>query len=271
MEKKQIAIAFGSDLHLRGSSAERRRKALNFPKEADVIVLAGDIAEGMQAPLVALELADAYPCAHVVWIAGNHENYYANIDQQIERFRQFCDGHERMHFLENDCVEIFGIKFIGCTLWSDFSILGEPESSMALASQRINDFVCIESAGGFTFTPKDCAARFLESFTFLDEELAISDPRKTVVVSHFPPGLETRNPNFEVDGLTAYFQANVGLLLDLYQPTLWIYGHNHYSQEQKIGNTRVVSHQLGYQAEDGRIPAYEPSKLVFVETEDDGI
>jgi predicted phosphodiesterase len=269
MNKPFLAVAFGSDLHLRGSNSERHRKALDFPETADVIILAGDISDGLRAALVPFELADRYPSAHIIWIAGNHEFYNMNIDLQIERFRIACEGHDRVHFLENDSVEISGVKFIGCTLWTDFAILGEPDVGMELAARSINDFVCIQTRGDVAFTPRDAAHRFITSFAYLDEQLAISDPARTVVVTHFPPGLETRNPNFPVDGLTSYFQANVDLLLEDYEPAVWIFGHNHHSSDMQIGGTRVVSSQLGYQSEEGRIPEYQPSKLIYIGAEDD--
>ena len=36
-----------------------------------------------------------------------------------------------------------------------------------------------------------------------------------------------------------------------YEPTLWIYGHTHECDMQQIGNTRIVSNQLGYPMKQG--------------------
>jgi Icc-related predicted phosphoesterase len=92
--------------------------------------------------------------------------------------------------------------------------------------------------------------------------MAERDPSKVVVVTHFSPGLETRNTNFSTDLLTAYFQANVsGLILDT-KPALWVYGHNHFGNDLHIGNTRVVSNQLGYPQEGGRIPPFDAGRLI---------
>lgn len=267
MKKSSISIALASDLHLTPFRSDRRNNALNFPPDVDIIVLAGDIAVGVQSIREAIELADRYPSSHVILVAGNHEFYYRNIDSQIEGYRESCAQHDRVHFLENHSIELLGVKFIGCTLWTDFSILGEPELAMDHAKRMISDFICIQGNAGDYITPQFVFRKFEESYQFLDETLANCNPEKTVVISHFPPGLETRNKNFSLDPLTAYFQANVSYLLDFYQPALWLYGHNHFSNDLKIGRTRLVSNQLGYPAEEGHIPPYDPLKLITLDIE----
>lgn len=266
MKTSYISIAFSSDLHLAPFNTSRRDHALNFPQDADVIILAGDIAVGEQASVEAFKLAETYPNSHIVRITGNHEFYYSGIEQKIEQYRKACADHDRVHFLENACVELFGVRFIGCTLWTDFTILGEPELAMQEAEAAIADFRFIESRGGASIKPKDIARKFEESYRFLDDQLAAGNPDRTVVITHFPPGMRTRNPNFEVDPITAYFQANVDYLIENYQPKIWVYGHNHYSADQTVGRTRIVSNQLGYPSEFGRIPAYDPQKLIILET-----
>lgn len=267
MKISEIAIAVASDLHLAPFKTDRRIRALNFPPEVDVVILAGDIAVGMQSVNEAIELAERYPASDVILIAGNHEFYNHDIDRQIEGYRESCADHDRVHFLENESVELFGLTFLGCTLWSDFSILGEPELAMNQAKRLINDFRYIETGAGKLITPEYIAAKFQESYQFLDETLSNCDSDKTVVITHFPPGLETRNPNFSLDPLTSYFQANVDYLLESYQPALWVYGHNHYSNDLKIGRTHLVSNQMGYASEEGRIPPYDPLKLITLDIE----
>ncbi|MDO8272040.1 MAG: metallophosphoesterase [Gammaproteobacteria bacterium] len=266
MKNPKISIAYASDLHLPPTRTQRRIRALNFPPESDVIVLAGDIAVGMQAADVAFDLAEWYPETHIVWIAGNHEFYGNSIDDQIDLYRKICTHQDRIHFLENDSVELFGIKFLGCTLWTDFSILGDSELAMEQAEQLISDFRFIRTRAGSPISPKFVSNKFQESHRFLDEQLAACDPQRTIVVTHFPPGMATANPNFMVSPLTAYFNANAEFLINSYQPALWIYGHNHFSNDLEFGRTRIVSNQLGYPSEDGRIPRYDPSRLIVLDT-----
>lgn len=265
MSNRKLTIAFGSDLHLSSRNEERCSRALAFPEGVDVIVLAGDIAESMYASFYTFELADQYPNAHIVWVAGNHEHYNSNIDEQIQRYREVCSDHSRVHFLENDSIEISGVTFLGCTLWTDFSILGEKKLAMEIAADGVRDFECIEVRAGDRFTPRDAADRFNESCGYLKQQLANCNPATTVVVTHFPPGYATRNLLFPADAITGYFQANIDHLIDQYQPALWVYGHNHYGNDLYRGRTRVVSNQLGYPSEEGYIPIYDASRIIVLD------
>lgn len=259
-----MKICLASDLHLEFPNADRQM--LDFPEDADVIVLAGDIHVGDGSAREALALAARYPRAEIVWIAGNHEFYRRNIDDQLKTYRDISAAHPRVHFLENESVEIQGVTFLGCVLWTDFSLLGDSERSSALADRQINDFYLIKTARKREFTAQDAALRFKASRSFLDKALSMGDPDKTVVVTHFSPGLETVSQNFDISDITPYFQANVIDLIDRYQPSHWIFGHNHYSNDLRRGRTRLISNQGGYPAELGMIPAYDPTRVVAIDS-----
>jgi Icc-related predicted phosphoesterase len=253
-------IFAASDLH----QEFHRKSGVTLPEDADVIVLAGDIDVGNRTADIAVELSERYPAADIVWVAGNHEFYYGKINEQIERYREVCAGHHRVHYLENDSVDLNGIRFLGCTLWTDFSLFGEADKSMEIAGRSISDFAVIETTHGKRFTPADAASRFKASCNYLEKELASGAPEKTVVITHFSPGFATRNQTFEADPITAYFQSNVNDIIDRHQPALWIYGHNHYSNDLYRGATRLVSNQLGYPGEAGHIPEYSASKVIVL-------
>lgn len=249
--EKKLKIALASDLHMEF----RRDFALSqfqFPRDSDVIVLAGDLNVGHRAADTVRGIAEANPDAEVLWVAGNHEFYKVNIDQQLEAYRQACADLPNIHFLENDRIALNGVTFLGCTLWTDFTILGESRQPDAMDAVRdmLNDFVLIEMGEGEIFTPEAACERFQQSYAFLKAELQSADPERTVVISHFCPGLETHNSNFPLDLAATYFQANVVPLIERFEPALWIYGHNHFNDDLSIGKTRVVSNQLGYPGED---------------------
>ena len=50
-----------------------------------------------------------------------------------------------MHVLENDEVVLDGVRFLGCTLWSDFMAAGEQEldRSTAMCARLLNDYEVI--------------------------------------------------------------------------------------------------------------------------------
>jgi predicted phosphodiesterase len=134
-----MKLACASDLHVEFHS-QYPEKTLIFSQEADVIILAGDIDVGSRAVATVQRIADEHLNASVVWVAGNHEFYRTNIDDQIAKYRASFAGDPRVHYLENDCVEIGGYTFIGCTLWSDCTITGEQHQHRAFDIARSRTF-----------------------------------------------------------------------------------------------------------------------------------
>ena len=261
-----MRIAFASDVHV---EFYRHDPAWipPLPDSCDVLVLAGDIDNHKHAIESVQRISDALPATEVIFVAGNHEFYRKSIDRQILRFREAFADHQRIHYLENDSLELEGITFLGCTLWSGFDALGPEtvEPCMTEARRGILDFQVIRTdAGSRPFYPMDAAVRYQESRTFLQAALAQSAPEQTVVITHFPPCMEVRHKGILPNLLTGYFQANCLDIIQTFQPAAWIYGHNHWSDDIMLGKTRVVSNQLGYPEERIVIPEYDPEKMLEV-------
>ncbi len=256
-----MKIALASDLHF---EFHRKNWLPEIASNCDVIVLAGDIAVGENVPKVVRNIAHHHPQSYIVLIAGNHEFYKRNLGKQIEFLRETFVADEQIHFLENDRVAINGFDFLGCTLWTGFDLYGADQVLKAMneAAFAIADFTLIKTGADYKrFLPLDAALRFNESRLWLKTELQNVVPDKTIVVSHFPPCANAQNKFFDKTLLTAYFQANCDELINQYQPALWCYGHNHFSDDFLLGRTRVVSNQLGYPKE--RFPSgYQPNKLI---------
>lgn len=243
-----MRIALASDLHFEFHKNEPYWLP-NIAADCDVIILAGDIGVGKGAIDAVLAIAEAHGSAQIVFIAGNHEFYKQNIDKQLDKYRQAFADNNRIHFMENDRVEINDLIFLGCTLWTGFGILGGENSAAAMqeASLAIADFSVITTGEEYRkFTPQDAADRYAESCRWLKRELEASDPEKTIVVTHFPPCRKASNRNFRESLLTAYFQADCQQIIERFQPAMWCYGHNHFSDELSIGYSQLVSNQLGY-------------------------
>ncbi len=99
-----------SDLH-------REFGDIDIPENsADVIVLAGDIDIGTRGVGWAKRVFDK----PVVYVGGNHENYGHSVPAFGQKLRDAAEG-SNVRFLENDSVIINGVRFLGCTLWTDFA------------------------------------------------------------------------------------------------------------------------------------------------------
>jgi len=209
---------------------------------ADVIVLAGDIDLGTRGYAWA---RDAFPERPVVYVAGNHE-YYRHAMPSLTRRLLGMKTTGNVHFLECGEAIVMGVRFLGCTLWSDFAIGGDAVAAMELARARMNDYDKIRLSPRYRrLRPTDTAARFADSVRWLDAALA-HDAGRTVVVTHHAPSARSLDPAFGPDPINGAFASDLEDLILRRKPAVWIHGHTHLCVDYTIGGTRVVSNQRGY-------------------------
>ena len=238
-----MRIRYLADLHLEFRPAS----ALQSCGE-DVVVLAGDIDLGIDGILWARETFQNVP---VLYLLGNHEFYGHHFDNLITEARAAC-ANSNVQLLENDAVVIGGVRFLGCTLWTDFELLGRDGRGQALeeASLCMNDFRLIARGPlGMrrSVLPIETAERHLMSRRWLEREIAISK-EPVVVVTHHAPCTGTSHPQHAGDPLSPAFASDLTALL---QPPVkaWIFGHTHYSVDFERQGVRILSNQRGYPQE----------------------
>jgi predicted phosphodiesterase len=241
-----------NDLHL---------EFARWPKEvdvnaidADVTVLAGDIGVGLEGVTWALAVFRR----PVIYVLGNHEYYGQRLmSELLAAARAKCRGMH-VHVLENDAVVIDGVRFLGCTLWTDFALFEEDERNaraMEEAGMKMGDFRHIMAGrrdGGYgknkliPFTPAMARKRHLVSRAWLEGELAKHHDGPTVVVTHHAPSarsLSYQEPSWLMD---AAYASNFEHLMGREQVRLWVHGHTHLATDYEIEGTRVVSNPRGY-------------------------
>lgn len=243
-----------SDLHNELRSMSPEIDGGRIDSDADVVVLAGDIHEGVQAPMWARA---AFPDKEIVMVAGNHEFYGRYWNRNLRKIREKSE-QLGIHFLENEAVELFGIRFLGCTLWTDYSLYGEELRRVAMreAHQRMSDFLHIkldrkpgENPEWKEFRvpkliPQLTLRRHVQSADWLDKQLAQGDPEKTVVVTHHAPLAESIPVYFVGDELSPAYASNLTRLVG--RSKLWVHGHMHESMDYLHGMTRVLCNPRGY-------------------------
>lgn len=253
-----------SDIHFEFHNKVDWLPPLSSGDQFDVLLLAGDIGHGPWLETGLRRLRSRFPSTPIVYVAGNHEFYRHNISKSpLEDFEI-----QDFYHLEKNSVELNRYRFLGTTLWTGFDSLGSEyiERAMHESKYSIADFMEIRVAElsetngvPLRVTPEYMRDLFLQSKAWLDTELAYSDPDKTIVVTHFPPGREFRHGQIKEDIISAYFQANCMDLIHKHQPALWLYGHNHWSDQHQCGKTRVISNQYGYPREGAR---YRPDLII---------
>jgi predicted phosphodiesterase len=232
-----------SDLHV----DVNRRYALALPDprpEHDVVVIAGDICHGLDEAMrfIAGEKLNDKP---VMFVAGNHEFYGFDRHAELASGRAEAAKTSNIHLLERDFVEIGGVAFLGCTLWTDYKYAGvrEQARAMYLAAQRLNDHRLIGNGRG-VWTPQDALEEHEVSLAWLGRGLAKIGPAPTVVVTHHAPSPRSVHERYRGDLLTAAFASDLGVLVG--RATLWVHGHMHSPADYVQDGCRVLANPRGY-------------------------
>lgn len=226
-----------SDLHLTVA-------AMDVPRtDADVVVLAGDIARPAQAIEWALGFEQP-----VVYVPGNHEYYGGSLSAVRDELQRLTAG-TRIHVLDEAEVRLAGVRFLGATLWTDFLLFDDAQrrdASIAAALRMVADFSRITIDGAAPFTPEHSRALCGRAAQWLDERLAPADPSPAVVVTHHAPSMHSVDPKYADSVLNPAFVSNLDALVARSSVPLWIHGHTHYPVDYAIGRTRVFSNPRGY-------------------------
>lgn len=248
-----------SDLHL-------NMQPLQQPQtDADIVILAGDIAR----PEAAIAWARGFG-KPVLYVPGNHEFYGGSLRQTPGTLRALCAG-SNVRLLDNDCLTLQGVRFVGSTLWSDFRAAGEGPArteAMAQALRLMRDFQRIQRGDepdAPLFTPQDAAALYVANRQWLARELAQPFGGPTVVITHHAPSLHSIHPRFAGSPLNACFVSDAADLVAASGARLWVHGHTHDSFDYRLHGTRVLCNPRGY-AKNGvaENPLFDPHLVVEV-------
>jgi len=276
-----MRIQLLSDLHLEAHPGFVARPA----PDADLLVLAGDIGSyqrrhdgtsmaesdwGLRrfSPLPAFA---GWPVP-VLFVPGNHEYDGVDLDQARAGLQAAC---ERLGivWLDRASTVLQGVRFLGCTLWSDFDALasGEPPGGRDALGWRLQqrqkafraaNFYLSKMQGqrhGRLFDAEAMRACALHDQAWLAQALAQPHDGPTVVVTHFAPSLRSADPRYGLSPGTAGFCNALDHWLP--QADLWLHGHLHCPHDYRVGRCRVVANPLGY-AGKGEQAAFQPQACI---------
>lgn len=235
--------------------------------DADVVVLAGDIAEGLTGLRWARE---QFPQKEIVYVLGNHEHY----GQRLPDFHEQAADEARalgIHLLENREVVLQGVRFLGATLWTNFALYAKNEDQvrimMMLARREMNDYRNIRQGrkrkkGRDRISPIDVLNRHQASHRFLTEALAQPFDGPTVVVTHHGPHRLSVTSAYAGHLIAPCYVSH---LPELVRPpvSLWVHGHVHDSLSYVVEGTQVRTNPRGYRPPYHN-PAFDPAQTVEV-------
>lgn len=249
-----------SDLHL-----EYDEHFVPAIPDADICIAAGDVTQGCGNAIRWLDRWIA-PSIPVIYVAGNHEFYRDSVMEGIEWARVHAAECPNVHFLDNDVVTINGVRFVGCTLWTDFALHGHDEKSVTWAIANfeglLNDSRVISWRRLPTyeaFTAKRALEIHERSRRFLEHELAFDG--QTVVVTHHGPHPNSVHERYAGSALNPSFVSDLSGLIESGKPDLWVHGHVHDGHDYTVGGTRVICNPRGYGNEN---PRFNPALVVEI-------
>ncbi|MEQ9725400.1 metallophosphoesterase [Pseudomonas sp. WHRI 8822A] len=222
-----------SDLHLEFSGFEPE------VDDADLVVLAGDIHTLTRGVRWANE---AFDC-DVVYVMGNHEFYGGHLERTLEKARECAAPH--VHVLENESFIRNGVRFLGTTSWTDFTLTGDPVAASFTAWREMNDFKKIRIGDSYRkLRPADVIQRNRIAHDWLAAELEKQFDGKTVVITHHAPVASIVGK----DHLSAAYANHWPELVA--KADVWFFGHTHDSIDAEFYGCRLISNQRGYPDEE---------------------
>lgn len=236
-----MKVQYASDLHIEFYDNSVFLARGPFKVAGDILVLAGDTL-----PLIEFESYKRHRffdwCAdnfrETLLIPGNHEYYHNDIGMYPDAWCLHLRDNVTMY--ENGCVVVDDTEFILSTLWSHI-----PLSKWLTLKKGMSDFTLIKH-NGKPFTATTYNALHERDLTFITDSVAASRAKHKVVVTHHVPSSLLVAPEFKNSSLESGFTVDLTDFIASSDIDLWVYGHSHRSINQLIGNTKVVSNQIGY-------------------------
>ncbi|MGK9066607.1 metallophosphoesterase [Stutzerimonas chloritidismutans] len=212
--------------------------------DVDVVILAGDI----DVRLRGVEWARQAFSAPILYVPGNHEFYGGHLAYTLEKMRLRRD--DRVWVMDRDEVIIDGVRFLGATMWTDFSATGNPVLASLTAQNNMNDYRKIRTGNYRRIRPADLVNQATKTRDWLRIKLDEHHDGPTVVITHHAPTMRSLVDSPHAGShLDAAYANSWEDLMGINQVMLWVHGHSHTAIDYEIAGTRVVCNPRGYPGE----------------------
>lgn len=242
-----MRIQYFSDIHLEFGNIDW------ISTDADVVVAAGDIGVGAQG----LQWLKKIP-KPVIYVAGNHEFYGYDHGETVKALQEGA-ARSNVNFLERASVVLGGVRFLGCTLWTELG--GEENDRLVDLMHSVNDFRKIRCHGeALTFSEyvtlhQDCRR-------WLVKELQQPFDGPTVVITHHAPTHWSWRES--PSNIRRYAYCNdLKELFHNHEIAAWIHGHVHEVSDYRCAGAAIVCNPRGY-FPDHLVTNFDISRIVEI-------
>ena len=241
-----LRIQFVSDLHL--EFPENRIFLEKHPLEVtgDILLIAGDTAY-LDPPNSSKDTYSQYAFwdwaseryKQVIVCFGNHD-FYGHYD-----LTTIPDGYcktirANVHGYYNSVIHLENTDIIVSTLWSHI----EPDKAY-YTERNVSDFYRIKH-NGHILTADDFNHEHERCMNFIKAAVANSKAITKIVLTHHVPTTLCTAEEFKGSIINGAFTVELGNYIIDTDIDYWIYGHSHRNIDAQIGQTQILSNQLGY-------------------------
>ena len=241
-----LKIQFVSDLHL--EFEENRVWLENHPLEVtgDILLIAGDSAY-LDVPESGRDTYSQYSFwdwasvhyKQVIVCLGNHD-FYGYYDLATMPDGYCKEIRPNVHAYYNSVVHLQDADIIVSTLWAFI----EPYNAYQ-TEKGVSDFYRI-LYNGHRLTADDFNEEHERCFDFIRKAVKESKAKTKIVLSHHVPTQLCTAKEFTDSPINGAFSVELGNYIAKSGIDYWIYGHSHRNIEAQIGDTHILSNQLGY-------------------------
>ena len=235
-----MKIQYCSDLHLEFKENKNFLSKNPLQPSGDILLLAGDII-----PFALLKEHDYFfdfvsaNYERVYWVPGNHEYYHYELKDEKNLLHEKI--RHNVFLVNNQIIPCKNVNLIFSTLWSAIS----PQNEWVV-QQSVSDFSVIKIQGK-RITPAQFNSLHQTDYAFLKTALNASDSKVNVVVTHHVPTFFNYPERYKSSSINQAFAVELYDFILNANAAYWIYGHHHQNTpEFKIGNTIMLTNQLGY-------------------------
>ena len=244
---QSLRIQFVSDLHL--EFPENRAWLAAHPLEVtgDILLIAGDTAY-LDLPESGKDIYSMYDFwdwaarnyQQIIVCFGNHD-FYGYYDLATMQDGYCKTIRPNVHAYYNEVVHLaHNTDIIVSTLWSHI----EPYNAY-LTEHNVSDFYRI-NYNGHRLTADDFNAEHARCLAFIKQAIKESKAKTKIVLTHHVPTQLCTAAEFLGSTINGAFTVELGEYIADSGIDYWIYGHSHRNIKAQIGDTLIMSNQLGY-------------------------